>query len=87
MSIQVRIPPALCAVHNFIRQYDPVEILEYENDDLDDLLHGERPSDECLASGPPTREARERASNLRDEIAGAMWADYVSLLAEREGME
>ena len=35
MDIQALIPPALAALHNFIRQYDPEDI-ETSNDDDDD---------------------------------------------------
>jgi hypothetical protein len=30
MEIQARIPPALAAVHDFIRDHDPDEIFEFE---------------------------------------------------------
>ena len=31
MSMQVRLPPALAAVHNFIRKHDPHDLDSYEN--------------------------------------------------------
>lgn len=30
MEIQARIPPALAATHNFIREHDPDEIFEFQ---------------------------------------------------------
>jgi len=36
MTIQALIPPALAALHNFIRQFDPEEIHIYDDDDDDD---------------------------------------------------
>ena len=36
MDIQARIPPALAAIHNFIRQHDPDEIQQFGDDDEDE---------------------------------------------------
>ena len=36
MDIQALIPPALTALHNFIRQYDPEDIETSDDDDDDD---------------------------------------------------
>jgi hypothetical protein len=81
MKIQAHIPPALCAIHNFICQYDPREIEEFE-DSVGDVQHGSG-SDEGLATGPPSREAQEQVDARQDQIAEAMWKDYVAVLAER----
>ena len=47
MAIQACIPPALCAVHNFIRIHDPDEI---HDEHVDIEPHGE------LAPGPAGRQ-------------------------------
>ena len=31
MDVQVKVPPALCALHNFICQHDPSDIKDYAN--------------------------------------------------------
>lgn len=72
MGIQVRIPPALCLVHNIIRVHDPNDMMEYRNV-LDEHLLTDTGS---LADSPPTEQARSRANLRRDRIAGEMWEDY-----------
>lgn len=74
MSTQARIPPALCAVHNFIRSFDPKEIEEFTTEDLIDADAGESRGD--LAEGPAGRAERQKATEDRDSIADAMWRDY-----------
>jgi hypothetical protein len=56
MAIQARIPPALCAVHNFIRVHDEDEINEFAPD-----LYDQNPGDFCgeLAAGPAVRAEKE----------------------------
>jgi hypothetical protein len=83
MDIQARLPPALAAIHNFIRIYDPDDINDYDN--FFDEEHGCREQQNAtgdLANGPPTNQARERGNSRRDEIAALMWADYQRYLAE-----
>jgi hypothetical protein len=83
MGIQARLPPALCALHNFILRYDPDDLEEmldtFQDPEHEDVDYGN------LASGPSTREARQRSETRRDEIAQQMWDDYVALLAVRAG--
>jgi hypothetical protein len=84
MVIQARLPMALCALHNFIRHCDPApDIIDQEfldgdlpdpiftDDDMGDDARGE------LTDGPADAAERRRADNRRDEIAAAMWVDYV----------
>lgn len=77
MAIQARIPPALCAVHNFIRYHDEDEIHEFVLD-----LHDQNPGDIYgeLAAGPAVRAEKERAEIRRDNIAQAMWESYQELV-------
>lgn len=79
MKYQVRIPPALCALHNFIRIHDPSEI-----EDFNDVL-GDPDRTGELAEGPATREERDRADARRDFIAESMWESYQAWLAQAEG--
>ena len=72
ISVQVRIPPALCLVHNVIRIHDPNDIPP-----LPDLQSSDTERDiGVLANSIPTEEARTRSHTMRDAIATAMWYDY-----------
>jgi hypothetical protein len=81
LDIQARIPSALCAVHNFNRKHDLPDSEEAfpndrayfdDNDDTDNVPH-------------PTDDAEEgnNAGTMRDQIAQAMWDDYLNVLHER----
>ena len=83
MDIQARIPAALCALHNFIRQFDPEDFYDpelgrinllNEEDDVGQGVIGDRPAD--LAE-------RRRADTRRDAIAREMWIDYQEELRNR----
>jgi len=74
MEIQARIPPALGAVHNFIRDHDPNEILDFEEPfDPEPGLYGD------LSEGPARRAEIVRATSRRDRIASSMWRSYQAL--------
>jgi hypothetical protein len=83
MDVQARIPDALCALHNFIRKFDP-DIFDEEADDLLEY-EGEEGGGELneLGDGPADAQERRRADNRRDEIARQMWEDYVAVRAAR----
>jgi hypothetical protein len=78
MDLQARLPAALAAIHNFIRDLDPADLFDFQ--ETSDIEPGWRSGD--LADGLPKRAERERASNRRDEIAEAMWVQYQQHLAE-----
>jgi hypothetical protein len=83
MDIQVLIPPALAALHNFIRKYDPDDISAYD-EDLPDFEMDRNPEDAGeLGRGPATSNERERANRRRDQIASDMWDQYQRYLAAR----
>jgi hypothetical protein len=82
MDIQACIPPALCAIHNFILRHDPEDINDFDTN-ADDFQPGNH-SEGDLAIGHPNCETRERANARRDAIAQRMWDDYMVLLATRE---
>lgn len=76
MTIQAYIPPALSAVHNFIRVHDADEILDF-GDDVQDLNPGDYGD---LAQGPTGVAEKTRATLRRDQIAQAMWESYQAVL-------
>lgn len=76
MTIQAQIPPALCAIHNFICVHDADEIYEFDDDAQD--LDTENYSD--LAQGPAGAAEKTRAGLKRDQIADAMWESYQTAL-------
>jgi hypothetical protein len=91
-DIQVRLPAALAALHNVIREYD--------QDDLEDILNNLdfadqgfdkmdlRPRGEGeLADGPPRQAEKRDADERRDKIAESMWIQYQAILATREQRE
>ena len=75
LDIVARLPPALAALHNFIRIHDPSEINEYLQDpDLAEWLEPRYVGE--LAGGFPDAAERLVANARRDEIAQAMWIQY-----------
>jgi hypothetical protein len=72
LDMQVQIPAALCAIHNFIREHDtPLDPRlsttpsrhgspKYDGDDMNPQVHA----------------GTEGNNNRWDEIATAMWEDY-----------
>jgi hypothetical protein len=70
LDIVARLPPALAALHNFIRIHDPNEIGDFLQEDPVERVAGE------LADGFPNAAERQVANERRDEIAQAMWAQY-----------
>ena len=77
MDLQVRLPPALTAIHNFIRDLDPTDLSDFT--EVEDIQPGWCSGD--LADALPHRAERERANNRRDNIANAMWVQYQQYLA------
>lgn len=91
MEIQALIPLALCALHNFIRDEDPEVFYEDFDADIPEIFHADDVNGAAaanlvrgsnargeLADGPPSTAEKRRADARRDEIAAAMWADYVA---------
>ena len=84
MSIQVMIPPALAALHNFIQQYDPEEIHEYDDEAADpEMDHDHQASPGALGVGLTTPAETLRANERRDKIAHEMWEQYQQYLQTR----
>lgn len=82
MTIQVCIPPALAAVHNFIHIHNPDEIGDFNNDTAMDLNPGYGHHRE-LSMGPANIAERNEAAIKRDNIAQAMWVAYQAELVSR----
>jgi hypothetical protein len=83
---QARLIPALCALHNFIHAFDPMEIEEFH-----DMMESYSDSTNPVVSTEleyvlVTAEECMYAEQFRDEIAQAMWAQYWEMLAKREWM-
>ena len=79
LEIQARIPAALCAIHNFIKEHDPDEGGLEETREFSDEDH--RDENEPFAPGDP-----EETGTMWDQIAEEMWLEYQCILAER-GMQ
>jgi hypothetical protein len=79
MKLQVRLPPALGAVHNFIRIHDPEEIDNFA--DISDEGTHKRYGTQAL--GPAGHAERLQAAEKCDEIAERMWVQYQEALLER----
>ena len=78
MDIQARLPPALAALHNFIRIHDPDEIVDIlPPDNVDIEATG------ALATELPGRAEHEQANHRRDLIARDMWNQYQEELHRR----
>jgi hypothetical protein len=83
MKTQARLPAALGALHNFIRDNDPAEMDDLEDDDEErHELHPSSTGD--LAGGIPGRAERRQADDRRDGIAKAMWEGYRREVRRRE---
>jgi hypothetical protein len=75
MGIQACIPPALSAIHHFIRIHDPGEIDDFTyEDNIDDRQAG------GLALGPANVTERTRAASKCNQIVQDMWEDYQGIL-------
>jgi hypothetical protein len=77
--LQVRLPLALGAVHNFIRIHNPEEIDNFA--DISD--EGTHERYRTLALGPAGHAERLQAVEKRDEIAERMWVQYQEALHGR----
>lgn len=78
MATQVKLIPALCALHNFIRLQDPADEMEITQEELDEMLEEERATrgNEGASQGGSAAAESDRASQRRDDIAHAIWIQY-----------
>ncbi|KIK34303.1 hypothetical protein CY34DRAFT_47155, partial [Suillus luteus UH-Slu-Lm8-n1] len=90
MEIQALIPMALCTLHNFICEEDPEAFYQDYDADIPEIIHADDVNGAAhahvvrgnnawgeLSDGPPNAAEKRRADTCRDEIAAAMWADYL----------
>ena len=77
VDLQVRLPPALAAIHNFIRNLNPADLSNFTK--VEDIQPGWHLGD--LADAPPHHAEKERATNRCDNIANAMWVQCQQYLA------
>lgn len=85
IDLQSRIPCALSAVHNFIRENDEDLLLEMEDEDQDMVRGGYQDPDEEASINEAIGE--DEASALRDEIAEQMWTEYIAILEEHRSAD
>jgi hypothetical protein len=91
MEIQARIPLALCTLQNFVHEEDPNIFYEDYDADIPEIFHADYVNREAaadivqgndaqgeLADGLPSSAEKRRADAHHDEIAAAMWADYIA---------
>jgi hypothetical protein len=82
LRTQSKIPGAVAVLHNFVHIHDPDD-LAYEDGDNDDSDDEGPPNRSEIPITPETlgghisQAEKDRASAKRDQIAQAMWADYV----------
>jgi hypothetical protein len=97
--VQVKIPPALATLQNFIRCHDTKERFQHSACTIDtpDIQLGpfdNQGESDYLGSNNEieygdklghniTPEERQQAENCQDQIAQAMWEDYENELARR----
>ena len=77
VQVQAKLVLAVCALHNFIRSYDPEDGVAYDTEEI--IREVTQPEAEQFGTRI-TREESEEASQRRDEIAHAMWAQYQEYL-------
>jgi len=72
LETQTKIIPALCALHNFIRVYNPDEDMGVE----EHSARAPRRSQEDFSHQGVSAQEKARANTKRDVIAKEMWAQY-----------
>lgn len=84
IEIQVRIPTALCALHNYICTHDPDEgplpHVPIVNDNHQDAFPA--PPGHAGADNSSAAPVYTNANTFRDRIATQMWEDYQNYLCE-----
>lgn len=87
LDIQAQIVTALCALHNFIRYWDPHELHEFDsvsqsyNDCFGVAVDVPQPA--SLGGVHVSAQEKNRAEVFRVSVANSMWVQYQSELAHR----
>lgn len=84
---QAQIVQALCVVHNFIRIHDPLESMDIDIEEDESVGSSGGLNDESDLGGTVSRQEREAACDLRDQIAEAMWEGYQAYKRSRNALE
>ena len=86
LTIQVQIPAALCALHNFIRIHTSNEETDTVNSDNGEDGGGDEDYPDTSGFNQDVNFAEGGdVKKWRDEIAAAMWSDYQRVLVDRTG--
>lgn len=72
-EMQSRLISAIAALHNFIRIYDPTDILDDPEEETSQDDPDSMPNRDHRAVG---QAERDRAAKRRDKIARDMWSEY-----------
>ena len=80
MTLQACLPAALAAIHNFICDFDPNDLHDFE--EAEDIEPGWRSGD--LAARLPDHAERNRTNDRCDGIANDMWAQYQQYIDEMD---
>ena len=86
MDLQVCLPAALAAIHNFICDLDPIDLNDFQ--EVEDAQLGWKAGD--LAEGLTQNAERQRENSRHDCIAEEMWQQYQQHLAtghQDDGMD
>lgn len=85
MGIQARIPAALAAIHNFISIHDPRPqyLPDGPNGGGGTQEDSDNADDDTDLDPPPMEREDNNGKLRRDEIAQAMWDDYMHVCEER----
>ena len=76
LATQAKMVPAICVLHNFIRIHDVDDIPEIEGF----RSRGQATGALMGLGGDISNAERNRASELRESIAKAMWTSYQSII-------
>ena len=76
MDIQAWIPATLCALHNFICQFDPKDFYDPELDRINLLNKEDDIGQDVIGDRPTDLAERQRADTHHDVITWEMWIDY-----------
>ncbi|OBZ68423.1 putative nuclease HARBI1 [Grifola frondosa] len=90
LDIQARIPPALASIQNFIRRHgmsDRETILELQREIEAEIAALTMDQLGDLADGPTSPVEKAEGDSRRDQIATAMWNDYLVIIQARGLME
>ena len=82
IATQAKLVPALCALHNFIRIYDPADEMEITEEEIEGFITSEEPAIGSLQNGIPAAETA-RSNERRELISKEMWDSYCAEVHRR----